>query len=149
MISEAVIGALFGGMLRLVPELLKYLDRRDERRHEKAMQQMEVDLTAKMWGKERPAVAPLFASGAVDALRALQLDRQIDRAGKRFPFVDVVSALVRPSTTWALLMLYVGMRLFAVAVGKDAYGSTDLELLSTVLSYWFVSRTYERSGAKR
>ena len=144
MISEAIVGAFSGGALRLAPELLRYLDRRDERRHEKTMQELEVRLTMKMWGKARPGAAALFAPGAVDAMRALQLDRQVERAGKRFPFVDVIAALVRPSTTWALLALYVGMRLTAVGMGKDSYGSSDMELLSTVLSYWFVSRTLEK-----
>jgi len=81
-------------------------------------------------------------------MRALQLDRQVERAGRRFPFVDAIAALVRPSTTWALLTLYIGTRLFAVGAGQDAYGSGDMELLSTVLAYWFVSRTYERQGTK-
>lgn len=144
MISEAVVGAFSGGILRLAPEFLRFFDRRSERRHELAVQQLEVSLTEKLWGKARSAPSPVFAPGMVDALRELHLNSQIDRAGKRFPFVDALAALVRPTTTWALLALYLSVRLVAVWKSEQVYGVSDIELLSTVLSYWFVSRTLEK-----
>lgn len=144
MISAAIVGALSGGLLRLAPELIKYLDRRDDRRHELDMQRVEARLTVKMWGKARSAAGQPLLPGTVDALRALELDRQIGRAGKRFPFVDAVAALVRPSVTWALLALYAGVRITALTAGQSSYGVADLELFSTVLSYWFVNRTMEK-----
>jgi hypothetical protein len=144
MMSEAIIGALSGGTLRIAPELLRYMNARDERRHERAMQDAEIKRAIKMAGTPEQSIAPVFGSDAVDAMRENHLDAQIIRAGKRFPFVDVISALVRPSVTWTLLALYVTVRLVDLASGKLAYGMDDLQLLSTILSYWFVSRSIEK-----
>lgn len=42
---ETLLGTLFGGLFRLAPEALKWLDRKDERTHELAMfdKQLEAD----------------------------------------------------------------------------------------------------------
>ena len=42
---ETLIGTLFGGIFRMAPEVLKWLDRKDERKHELSMfdKQLEAD----------------------------------------------------------------------------------------------------------
>ena len=42
---ETLVGTLFGGMFRMAPEILKWMDRKDERKHELAMfdKQLEAD----------------------------------------------------------------------------------------------------------
>ena len=34
MIAESLLGGIFGGLLRLAPEVMKFFDRKNEREHE-------------------------------------------------------------------------------------------------------------------
>jgi hypothetical protein len=139
-ISEALTGALLGGLLRLAPEALKAIDRRGERAHELRMQELEF-----RWLKARNAhgnvgLLPSFAPGALDAMRESYIQDQAAAAAKRWPVVAALAALVRPTVTWALLALYVAIRLAA----QQTYGEADIELLSSVLAFWFLGRVWER-----
>ena len=42
---ETLIGTLFGGLFRMAPEILKWMDRKDERKHELSMfdKQLQAD----------------------------------------------------------------------------------------------------------
>ena len=43
-LSSGLFGSLFGGLFRLAPELLKYFDKANERKHELAMFGLQTDL---------------------------------------------------------------------------------------------------------
>ena len=74
-------------------------------------------------------------------------------AGK---FVSAISALVRPTVTYAFLALYAAVKIaaFMIAIQQNGdwkevliqmWGSDDLAVFNMVISFWFVGRVYERS----
>ena len=70
---ETLLGGVLGGLFRLTPELLKWLDRTGERRHELAMQDKALEFE-KLHGTQRMTEigASAQASWNQEALHALQ-----------------------------------------------------------------------------
>lgn len=80
--------------------------------------------------------------------------RTAQAAGK---FVSAISALVRPTVTYAFLVLYAAVKVAAFMIAmeqngdwKDVlvtmWGSDDLAVFNMIISFWFVGRVYERSS---
>ena len=44
LLSGGLLGSIFGGLFRLAPEVLKFLDKKNERQHELNMFQLQTDL---------------------------------------------------------------------------------------------------------
>ena len=44
LLSGGLLGSIFGGIFRLAPEVLKFLDKKNERAHELNMFQLQTDL---------------------------------------------------------------------------------------------------------
>ena len=44
LLSGGLLGSIFGGIFRLAPEVLKFLDKKNERQHELSMFQLQTDL---------------------------------------------------------------------------------------------------------
>lgn len=145
MITEALSGTVLGGLLRLAPEALRWLDRRDERRHELKLQEIELKFARQLQVRGSDNAVPVFSAGALEALRESYIQEQAAVASKRYPLVAVFASLVRPSVTWALLLLYVGVRVYSLTTGISVYGPEDIELFSSVLAFWFLGRVWERS----
>jgi hypothetical protein len=139
MLSEALLGSALGGALRLAPEWLKYLDARNERAHELEMQKLVV---------ANPVAAgeggPVVTAGDIEALKAVYVERSAARAAKRYPWIDVPAALVRPVVTGWLVALYSFVRLTELSLGLRTYGADDLAIFSGVLSFWFISRVWDK-----
>ena len=49
---ETILGSLVGGVFRLVPEVLRWFDRKDERKHELKMQDNSLSFK-NLWGPKR------------------------------------------------------------------------------------------------
>ena len=49
---ETVLGSLVGGAFRLVPEVLRWFDRKDERKHELKMQDKQLEFQ-KLMGTQK------------------------------------------------------------------------------------------------
>jgi hypothetical protein len=147
-ISEAFTGALVGGAMRLAPEVVRFLDRRNERAHEIELQKIELKFAQEVGVRGGAPNMPIFTDGAIEAMREGYIQQQTNTAAQRFPWVAVLAAVVRPAVTWALLGLYIVVRLAQLSSGAAAYGDVDIELLSSVLAFWFLGRVYERRGAQ-
>lgn len=159
MIVESLFGGLFGGLLRLAPEVLKFFDRKDERKHELAMFEKEIQLAGmKLEGQMRAAELQVDAS-RLDAIgEALKGQAQMARdAGW---FVAAVSALVRPLVTYWFVVLYschkVALLLQAryetqtwQQVFVTSWGEQDWAIFSMLLTFWFVGRVHERGTISR
>jgi len=44
LLGGGLLGSIFGGLFRLAPEVLKFLDKKNERQHELSMFQLQTDL---------------------------------------------------------------------------------------------------------
>lgn len=145
-----------GGLLRLAPEVLKGLDRKNERAHELAMMEIEVRIAEKRMEHEMRRVDAAMTIAEMDAISAAVKEQgQTARAAGKF--VAAVSALVRPIVTYWMLIMYsavkfVGMTM-AVQSGSDwkevlvsSWTADDWALFVMVISFWFVSRSITRQG---
>jgi hypothetical protein len=145
-ISEAVVGAFGGGLLRLAPELLRFASEISERRHEERLQKIELEFVKKL-GRPRgfDPTRPVPDS-TIDLLRERYISQQVATAIKTHPSIAALAALVRPGVTFALLAIYALVRVSVLLAGDfpNAYTSADMELLAGVLSFWFLGRIYER-----
>jgi hypothetical protein len=143
-----------GGLLRLAPEILKGLDRKNERAHELAMMEIEIRIAEKRMEHEMRKVDAAMTIAEMDAISAAVKEQgQTARAAGKF--VAAVSALVRPIVTYWFVIMYslvkiVGMTM-AVQAGGDwkevlvsSWTADDMAILIMVLSFWFVGRVYDR-----
>ncbi len=151
---ESLLGSLFGGLFRLAPELLKWLDRKNERAHELAMFRLQTDLE-----KQRGtfSIEEKYIDHSTAALDAIQeaFREQSATASASYKWVSAASALVRPGITYAIFGLYVAVKVanltYAIDSGapwRDAimanWIADDFALLNMVITFWFVGRSIEK-----
>lgn len=152
---ETLLGGVFGGLLRLAPEALKFLDQKNERKHELSMLEAEMRFAqvkgeiamrqteAQMTMSEIDAIGEAFKEQSATA----------QAAGKA---VAAVSALVRPFVTYLFVLAYAAVKVagFTIALEQGGdwkavltsmWGTDDMAVLNMILSFWFVGRVYERS----
>lgn len=152
---ETLLGGVFGGILRLAPEVFKIFDKKNERAHELRMVQAEMEF-AKIKGEiAMRQVEAAMTMAEVDAIgEAFKEQSQTAQAAGKF--VAAISALVRPTVTYAFLGLYAAVKIaaFMIAIQQNGdwkevliqmWGSDDLAVFNMVISFWFVGRVYERS----
>lgn len=152
---ETLLGGLFGGVLRLAPEVFKIFDKKNERAHELRMVEAEMEF-AKVRGEIAMRQADVqLQTAELDAMGAA-IREQSETARAAGSFVAAVSALVRPAVTYMFLSLYAAVKvagfLIAMEQGgnwKDVlvtmWGADDLAVFNMILSFWFVGRVYERN----
>ncbi len=153
---ETLLGGLLGGLFRMAPEVLKWLDRRGERGHELAMQDKALDFE-KLRGAQRMAEIGASAdaawnTGAIEALREA-VAAQGQRSGVRW--ADALAISVRPVITYWFMALYCAAKLAAFAAALTAgagwgvailhaWTAADQALWAGVLNFWFLGRVFDR-----
>ena len=153
-LSGGIIGSLFGGLFRLAPEVLKYLDKGNERSHELAMFTLQTDLE-KLRGQF--TMEAKYVDHSTAQLEAIQeaFKEQGEEAKASYPWVAAASALVRPIVTYILFGMYVAFKvtvmMYAIqsgAVWSDVviknWTADDFGMLNMILTFWFVGRAIEK-----
>lgn len=154
---ETLLGGVFGGVLRLAPEALKFFDRKSERAHELALLNAEMEFARVRGEIEMRKVDAAMAMSEMDAMTAAfkEQGKTAAAAGK---FVAALSALVRPMVTYAFVTAYFVVKAATFGLALDQGGNwrevivslwtqDDATIMFTILSFWFVSRTYERRNS--
>lgn len=154
LVGGGLLGSVFGGLFRLAPEVLKFLDKGNERKHELAMFTLQTDLE-KVKGNFR--MEEKYADYSTEQLKALQeaFKEQATTAKEAGWFVAAVSALVRPGITWALFFMYATVKVsgLAIAISSGAlwqdvvlkgWSPDDFAMLNMCLTFWFVGRSIEK-----
>lgn len=157
MVGGGLLGSIFGGLFRLAPEVLKWLDRKDERKHELSMFTLQTDLE-KVRGSFR--MEEKYVEHSTEQLKAIQeaFKEQRQTAKEAGWFVSAISALVRPGITWALFGMYAGVKAagLSIALASGApwqdvvlkgWTADDFAMLNMVLTFWFVGRAIEKYQA--
>jgi len=158
-VGGGLLGSIFGGLFRLAPEVLKFLDKGNERKHELAMFTLQTDLE-KVKGNFR--MEEKYVDYSTEQLKAIQeaFKEQSATAKEAGKFVSAVSALVRPGITWALFGMYAAVKFagLSIAISSGApwqdvilkgWNGDDFAMLNMALSMWFVGRSIEKySGNK-
>lgn len=153
-LGSGIIGSLLGGAFRLAPELLKFFDRNNDRKHELKMFTIQTDLE-----KQRGAfkLEERYVDHSIGQLEAIQeaFKEQSETASKSYMWVSALSALVRPMITYVLFGLYVLLKCvtinYALQGGADwhtvlvsSWTVEDFGMLNMILTFWFVGRAIEK-----
>jgi hypothetical protein len=154
MLGGGVLGSLFGGLFRLAPEVLKWLDKKNERQHELSMFTLQTDLE-KMRGQFK--MEERYVDYSVTQLETIKeaFKEQSKTAKEAGWFVSAVSALVRPGITWALFFMYAAVKIAAITLAmqtgghwaeilRQSWDVDDFAMLNMCLTFWFVGRSIEK-----
>ena len=151
-----VLSGIFGGVLRLAPELFKFLDAKNDRKHELDLQDKALEFQ-KLKGDQRleeigAQGAADWNTGAIDALKTA-IEGQDKLSGIRW--IDGFSKLMRPLITFQwVVLLYPGVIVttFVLLILNgvpviDAmgivFGPEEKALVSFIVDFWFVGRVLE------
>lgn len=153
-----LFGGLIGGIFRLVPELLTWLDRKDERKHELAMQDKAIEIQ-KLTGTQRleegaQAGNIAWDTGALSALtEAIKgQDAPIPGTGFFVSFANATSKLMRPLITlqW-VIVLYPAVIVCGIVVALNgganpmvaiiqSFGPSEKAIAASIINFWFLDR---------
>lgn len=155
---ETLLGGVFGGLLRLAPEALKFFDRKNDRKHELAMLEAEMKFAQV---KGELAMRQTEAQMQVAEITAMTeaIKEQSATAQAAGKVVAAISALVRPLITYIFVLLYVSVKVvaysMAVAQGGDwkellvaSWGEEDMSTMTMLLTFWFTGRIFERTNKR-
>ncbi|APZ43120.1 hypothetical protein [Acidihalobacter ferrooxydans] len=153
---ETLLGGLMGGLFRLAPEILKWVDRNGERAHELAMQDKALEFEklrgAQRMGEINASADAAWSTGAIEALKEAVVGQGRPSG---VPWIDGLSSSVRPVITYWFMGLYCAAKTaaFAAAInaGTDwgtvvlhAWTEDDMALWAGVLNFWFLGRVFDR-----
>ncbi len=159
-LSGGLLGSIFGGLFRLAPEVLKWLDKKNERQHELAMFDRQCELEAQRGaqklaeiGAQREAAVDVGAMAAFNAA----INQQTEMVKAAGGWVASLSASVRPVVTYWVLFIWSFIHVWfawnawlAGAAPADVFRimmTPDMSaLVSGTLNYWFLDRTLAKRG---
>lgn len=154
LLSGGLLGSVVGGIFRIAPEILKFLDKKNERLHELNMFRLQTDLE-KLRGEFK--VEEKYVDYSVQQLDTIKsaFQEQAETAKAAGPMVAAISALVRPGITWCLFFMYAAVKAAAIVMAfqtgaewtevvTKCWDEDDFGLFTMVLTYWFVSRSLEK-----
>jgi hypothetical protein len=154
-IESALLGGILGGVARMVPEVLKFWDRKSERKHEILLGDQQYKLI-QLQGNTRLAETQMVADAnqIVAGVDAIKTAYQTMKTG--FKFADTVSSLIRPFITIVVFGGWVAVKVAAFMTLSHAgidwnvaiqtlWGESDWVLLGGVTNFWFLSRVFEKN----
>jgi hypothetical protein len=154
---ETLLGTVFGGLFRLAPEVIKVIDRKDERKHELSMFDKQLDAD-KMKGDQAQHMADTQAEAQIGAaeIQALVEATKAQAAQTGIKWVDAMNSAIRPllALQW-LIFLWPAVILagFVLAVigGADplvalkaSFGVDEKAMAASIASFWLVDRSLRK-----
>jgi len=159
-LSGGILGSIFGGVFRLAPEVLKWMDKKNERAHELNMFKFQCDLEQQRGaqklaeiGAQREAAVDVGVMGAFQSA----IEQQATMVKAAGGWVASLSASVRPVVTYWVLFVWSFIHVWfawnawlagapAVEVFKTMMTPDFSALLSGTINYWFLDRTLSKRG---
>jgi multidrug efflux pump subunit AcrA (membrane-fusion protein) len=153
-LGGGLLGSIFGGLFRLAPEVLKFLDKKNERSHELSMFQLQTDLE-KLKGQFRMEEKYVdYSVQQLDTIKAA-FEEQAQTAQEAGKVVAAISALVRPGITWSLFFMYAAVKAAALVLAFQTqapwhevilkvWDEDDFAMFNMCLTFWFVGRSIEK-----
>lgn len=153
-ILGGAVGGVFGGLLRLAPEVMKLWDRANERKHELAMADIEVRIAEKKIEFGMRQVDATVDVAHLNAIsEAMKGQAAMAKAGGKV--AAALSALVRPLVTYWFVALYSAVKIATMILAYmqsetwsevlvKAWTPDDMAILTGILAFWFVGRVLER-----
>ena len=152
---ETLLGSLLGGVFRIVPEVMKLWDAKNEREHELAMLGKEMEFAQIKGEISMREQETVLMGKELDAMtEALKEQGETARASGQF--ISAISAAVRPLVTYWFVTLYSIVKLASILMAIDAgaewkevlvssWSEDDMALLMMILTFWFVGRVWDRT----
>ena len=159
-LSGGLLGSIFGGLFRLAPEVLKFLDRKNERQHELSMFDRQCELEAQRGAQKLQEIGAQHAmavdAGVLDALKGA-IDQQTEMVKAAGGWVAALSASVRPVVTYWVLFIWSFVHIWfawnawlqgmpPVEVFKTAMSPDFAALVAGTINFWFLDRTLKARG---
>ena len=155
---ETLLGGLLGGAFRLAPELLKWLDRKNERSHELAMQDKALDFE-RLRGQQKMAEIGAAADAAWDAgaINALRESIQAQGRPSGVRWVDGLNTLIRPmiAIQWVVLLYpSVLCASFALSISSGTpplqalvavFGPDEKAICFGIMNFFFLNRVFDKA----
>ena len=158
-----IISGIFGGLLRLAPEVFKYFNAKAEMKHELEMQKVAYDFQVLKGKQEVDMILEKgsadYASKGLDALTAA-IKEQGKQTGIRW--IDAINALVRPTITFQwVIVLYPAVLIatfvilvmqtvppHVLAAIKTVFGPEEKALVVFIVDFYFIGRVLD-AGRKK
>lgn len=159
-LSGGVLGSLLGGIFRLAPEVLKWMDKKDERIHERLMFEQQCSLET-LRGQQKLAEIGAVREATVDAgvMDAFNsaIEQQTEMVKAAGGWVASLSASVRPMVTywilalWSFVHIWFAWNSWSMGAAPDVVFKLMMSgdfaaLVSGTLNYWFLDRTLSKRG---
>jgi hypothetical protein len=159
-LGGGLLGSIFGGLFRLAPELLKFLDRKNERQHELKMFEQQCQLESMRGAQKLQEIGAQHGMavdvGVLDAFKSA-LDQQTEMVKAAGGWVASLSASVRPVVTYWILFIWSFVHIWfawnawlqgmpPVEVFKTAMSPDFSALVAGTINYWFMDRTLAKRG---
>ena len=154
---ETLLGTLLGGAFRLVPEVFKIVDRKDERKHELAMLDKNIEADKLKLEQDRLAASTQVGLAEISAIIEAAKAQAVQTGVK---WVDAINSLMRPLITfWWVIVLYSaaltaqfvvlvdGGQSFVQAILK-LWGPDEKAIVASIVSFWFVDRSLRKPFGK-
>jgi hypothetical protein len=159
-LGGGLLGSIFGGLFRLAPEVLKFLDRKNERLHELKMFEQQCQLEQMRGAQKLQEIGAQHGMavdvGVLDAFKSA-LDQQTEMVKAAGGWVASLSASVRPVVTYWILGLWSFIHVWfawnawlqgmpPVEVFKTAMSPDFAALVAGTINFWFLDRTLKQRG---
>lgn len=170
----AIASAVFGFLAPLLPELVRYLQRRQDLQHELAVLQLRAQAAAQehLWRMEAMTAAADLAEAQALLKPQVSFGVQVLDAAAHagygpwaiapafylFALLDLLAGLVRPAITYAAFGLYGAVKwaqysmffllstdISVAEVLLKIWREEDLAVLTLCLSYWFGHRAAKQA----
>jgi len=152
---ETLLGSLLGGVFRIVPEVMKLWDAKNEREHELKMLGKEMEFAQIKGEISMREQETVLMGKELDAM-SVALREQGETARASGQFIAAISAAVRPLITYWFVTLYSIVKLASILMAIDAgaewkevlvssWTTDDMALLMMILTFWFVGRVWDRT----
>jgi len=154
LLGGGLLGSIFGGLFRLAPEILKFMDKKNERSHELQMFTLQTDLE-KMRGEFR--MEERYVDHSISQLDAIKeaFKEQATTAKEAGWLASFITAITRPGITWVAFGMYIAVKVAGLTIAFQAnanwadvitksWDEDDFAMLNMMLTFWFVGRSIEK-----
>lgn len=154
LLGGGLLGSIFGGLFRLAPEILKFMDKKNERSHELQMFTLQTDLE-KMRGEFR--MEERYVDHSISQLDAIKeaFKEQATTAKEAGWLASFITAITRPGLTWIAFGMYIAVKVAGLTIAFQAnanwadvitksWDEDDFAMLNMMLTFWFVGRSIEK-----
>jgi len=159
-LGGGLLGSIFGGLFRLAPEVLKFMDRKNERLHELKMFEQQCQLESQRGAQKLQEIGAQHGMavdvGVLDAFKSA-LDQQTEMVKAAGGWVASLSASVRPVVTYWILFIWSFVHIWfawnawlqgmpPVEVFKTAMSPDFSALVAGTINFWFLDRALKARG---